>query len=966
MRRILEDELTQLRRDVPVVALCREYGIELIPEGSDWVGQCPFHGSTETTFVVTPAANRWFCRGACNAGGDNIQLVMKKEGVSFRHAVELLQRKLGLAPAPAILKTHVGTQKPILVEPADTLTDEALLASVVEFYHQTFLGDARARTYLETRGCYDPEAVKVFKLGYANRTLGYRVPQGTAAGKRLREGLLKIGIYRDTGHEHLSGCLVFPVVNADGRVVHLYGRRLHVQSSLQTSAPKHLYLPGPHAGVWNAAGLRGQTEWLLCEALIDALSLWCHGFHHVTASFGVNGFTPDHWALFKELRPARIILCYDNDDAGNAAANELAQQLVPHGVKVWRLELPPHSDVNDFVRASHEPKAELASLLAAATRMLPDTSRSSGRESAPTASLAAELLAAATEIAAKEESDSDASPAPAAEDNRAPFRLVHDGQQAEFIGQCAWRVRGLEHNSSFDQLKVNVRVQHEGPAGPAFHLDTFDLYNARARTAFVATAEQVTGADKTALEADLCALVNHLERHQEQQLFAKLKVEDTTPTISPEEEAEALRVLKSLKLLDVVTQDLHRCGLVGEETNLALAWLATISRKLDRPLGVCVMSRSAAGKSSLLEAVAQFVPEEDRHQYTALTPQALFHMPENELAHKALFVAEDVGAEGAAYSFKTIQSDGRLVMACTMKDEANGRMLTRTKIVRGPVAVFLTSASRSMDDELLNRLLVLTIDEGEEQTRRIHEAQRHAQTLQGILERRARPRLIRLHQNLQRLIRPLTVRNPLTETLRFHSAQLRARRDHQKYLDLIRTLALAHQYQREVKTATDLDGQPFHYIEVTADDVALADRLIHSVLLDPVDELTPQARRLLERIRQLTAHQMQAGNQRWENIWWTCRQLREQTGWSNRQIRHALEQLTDYELLVRKGGGQGRLALFRLCDAPDANLSATFPALSHPERKSAEPCPLAGSPAPPPTFPLSRSRERNGQALVAS
>lgn len=963
MRRILEDELARLRRDVPVVALCREYGIELMPEGSDWIGQCPFHDSTDATFGVTPAANQWCCRGACNTGGDNIQLVMKREGVSFRHAVELLQRKLGLAPAPAILKTHVGTQKPILIEPADTLTDEALLASVVEFYHQTFLGDARAKTYLETRGCYDPEAVKVFKLGYANRTLGYRVPQGTAAGKRLREGLLKIGIYRDTGHEHLSGCLVFPVMNADGRVVHLYGRRLHVQSSLQTSAPKHLYLPGSPAGVWNAAGLRGQTEWLLCEALIDALSLWCHGFRHVTASYGVNGFTQDHWALFKVLRPARIILCYDNDDAGNAAANELAQQLVPCGVQVWRLELPPHSDVNDFVRASREPKAELASLLAAATRMLPQDKSNIRNDLAPSVAALPLAAEAAEQPAAKQESirvhpgESAVEPA---------FKLVHDGQQAEFVGQCAWRVRGLEHNSSFDQLKVNVRVQHEGPVGPAFHLDTFDLYNARARAAFVAAAEQVTGADKTALAADLCMLVNHLERHQEQQLFAKLKVEDTTPTISPEEEAEALRVLKSPKLLEVVTQDLHRCGLVGEESNLAVAWLASLSRKLDRPLGVCVMSRSAAGKSSLLEAVAQFVPEEDRHQYTALTPQALFHMPENELAHKALFVAEDVGAEGAAYSFKTIQSDGRLVMACTMKDEANGRMLTRTKIVRGPVAVFLTSASRSLDDELLNRLLVLTIDEGEEQTRRIHEAQRHAQTLQGILERRARPRLIRLHQNLQRLIRPLTVRNPLTETLRFHSAQLRARRDHQKYLDLIRTIALAHQYQRDVKTATDLDGQPFHYIEATADDVALADRLIHSVLLDPVDELTPQARRLLERIRQLTSHQMQAHKPRWENIWWTCRQLREQTGWSNRQIRHALDQLTDYELLVRKGGGQGRLALFRLCDAPDASLSATFPALSRPERTSAERSPLAASATEPPTFPLFRSCEPNGQALGAS
>ena len=209
---------------------------------------------------------------------------------------------------------------------------------------------------------------------------------------------------------------------------------------------------------------------------------------------------------------------------------------------------------------------------------------------------------------------------------------------------------------------------------------------------FIVAAEQVTGAQRGDIGADLCELVTRLERHQEQQIFAKLRVEDpanTAPALSPEEETEALRILKSPKLLDVVLEDLHRCGLVGEDTNLAVAWLASLSRKLEKPLGVCVMSRSAAGKSSLLEAVAEFAPEEDCHQYTALTPQALFHMPEDELVHKALFVAEDVGAQGAAYSLKTIQSDGQLVIACTMKNESTGQMQTRTKTVRGPVAIFL-------------------------------------------------------------------------------------------------------------------------------------------------------------------------------------------------------------------------------------------------------------------------------------
>ena len=306
--------------------------------------------------------------------------------------------------------------------------------------------------------------------------------------------------------------------------------------------------------------------------------------------------------------------------------------------------------------------------------------------------------------------------------------------------------------------------------------------------------------------------------------------------LTPQQEQEAIAILKNPRLLDVVAQDLHRCGMVGEQTNLITAWLVSLSRKLERPLGVCVMSRSAAGKSTLLESVSSFVPEEDKHHYTALTPQALFHMPSEELKHKALFLAEDVGAESASYSLKTIQSDGQLIIACTMKDEATGQMVTKTKIVHGPVALFLTSTSRSVDDELLNRLLVLTIDESAEQTQRIHIAQRHAHTLQGIMERRARPRLKHLHQNIQRLIRPLMVNNPFEDELTFKNRQLRSRRDHQKYLDLIAVMALAHQYQREIKSAVDIDGIAFQYIEVTQEDIARVDQLMQEVLQQTTDE----------------------------------------------------------------------------------------------------------------------------------
>jgi len=108
MPRIPENELQRLKREVSLAVLCRDYGIELKQIGPDnLMGRCPFHEDKTPSFGVTPSKNLWNCLAGCG-GGDTIQLVMKKEGVSFRHAVEILRRKTGVTPAAPVLKTRQG------------------------------------------------------------------------------------------------------------------------------------------------------------------------------------------------------------------------------------------------------------------------------------------------------------------------------------------------------------------------------------------------------------------------------------------------------------------------------------------------------------------------------------------------------------------------------------------------------------------------------------------------------------------------------------------------------------------------------------------------------------------------------------------------------------------------------------------------------------------------------------------
>ncbi|MBD2782689.1 DNA primase, partial [Xenorhabdus sp. 38] len=323
-----------------------------------------------------------------------------------------------------------------------------------------------------------------------------------------------------------------------------------------------------------------------------------------------------------------------------------------------------------------------------------------------------------------------------------------------------------------------------------------------------------------------------------------------------------------------------------------------VSRKLPKPLAVLIQSSSAAGKSSLMDAVLNLIPEEERIQYSAMTSQSLFYLGETNLQHKILAIAEEEGVRQAAYALKLLQSDGELTMASTGKDEATGNLVTKSYTVKGPVMLMLTTTAIDVDEELLNRCLVLTVNESREQTEAIHAMQRQKQTLEGLLAENERDYLTALHQNAQRLLKPLNVVNPYASQLTFLSDKTRTRRDHMKYLTLIQSIALLHQYQRDIKTA-EHRGRKLEYLEVTKDDITLANRLAHEILGRTLDEMPPQTRRLLMLIQ---AWVRDSGQPRHEMIF-TRKQLRDAVQWGDTQLKVHLSRLVEMEylLLHRRG-----------------------------------------------------------------
>ena len=603
------------------------------------------------------------------------------------------------------------------------------------------------------------------------------------------------------------------------------------------------------------------------------------GFHNVTAAYGTAGFTPDHHEAFASRGVTRVLIAYDHDGAGDTAAVSLAADLAETGTECFRVLLPAEQDVNDVAVGARSARDALGQLVRSATFMQkgkPRQRRSAGP--APVPPSVATLPTAPSP-------EPPATPVPPAAE-RPAVATMHDELVIE-TGLRTWRVRHIPKAHDNGSLKVNVMVR----LGERFHVDTVDLYVARARAGFLDAAAAELRTEREQLGAELGRVLLATETAQ---AATMANGETEVPEVTGPEREQAMGLLESTDLIDQVAEAFATLGVVGERDSALVAWLTLTSRLSDRPLGAVLQSSSSAGKSTLADAALSLVPEEASVSYSAMTGQALYYLGETDLAHKVLAIAEEQGAARATYALKLLVSEGRLAIAAAGKDPVTGRLVTHTYEVTGPVALLMTTTAAELDDELANRLLVLAVDEGRAQTRAVQAAQRDAETLQGLVVRTKRKEIVATHVAAQRLLAPIAVVNPHAPMLGFSDRATRHRRDNAKYLGLIRAVALAHQHQRP-RHQVQVDGCMVTYIEASATDVAAAEALCAHVLGTTVDELAPPTRRLLVATRDFVAGR--------EGTPFTRRELREATGMGDTQLKVHLGRLVDLEYVVANRAG---------------------------------------------------------------
>ena len=873
MPRIPEDEIERLKRQTDLAAAVRARGIELKPHGrKDLIGKCPFHADERPSFVVSPDKNLFHCMG-CDAAGSVIDFVMKADGLDFRAAVDALMP--GLRGGAATPQARRAPEKPAPTLPPERASQ--LLERVAAIYEKTFAEVPEGRAYLEGRGITDAGLFTRHRVGYAAGTLKDLLPKDGP----LKEELKALGVLLDNGHERFAGCVVFPVFDPDGRIATLYGR-------FTGAGPKrHLFLPERSTGLWNAAAVKTYPEIILVEAVIDALSVTMAGRHNVMAIQGTNGFSDADLALCRAHGVRRVMLLMDGDEAGGKAAARLRPRLAAEGMDVAVKALPAEHDPNSYLV---EHGAEKLAAFLASDAWTPNEMRDPG------------MAGAAVQPA-------------------------RDGHPAATAGQTGlavayglrrYEIRGLEKGQR--RLKATVRVEHAGK----LHVDTLDFYSARSRRILAQDLCRVFEEAPETIEADLDKLLRHCEQLPERTVAEGEQEGRPAETLmTPRERAEAQAFGKSPDLVQRILADFETCGVIGEESNKLLGYVAMTSRKRDVPLSVLILSSSGAGKTALQDAVVGFCPPEDLVKLTSLSGKALFYKDRLSLKHKVLALAEGDGAQEASYAIRNLISARELVSESTIKDLATGRLTTMENKVEGPSAVFLTTTNPETDPETRSRFFVTSVDESREQTRRIMAFQRRLQLSDGPIASAEIDAVLRRHRNFQRLLQPVAVKNPYADQLTYGDDRLQGRRDQPKYLNLIKAVAFLRQMQKEVRTE-QRNGAAVAYILADLDDIRLANRLAHEILGHSLDELSRPGQDLLMLLDEMVESIARRIGKEQRNatggasppgrpvISFSRREVREFTGWTNTRLHIHLKELADFEYAIVDAGRNGLPFRYRL------------------------------------------------------
>lgn len=421
-------------------------------------------------------------------------------------------------------------------------------------------------------------------------------------------------------------------------------------------------------------------------------------------------------------------------------------------------------------------------------------------------------------------------------DTQNPDQLIYSNGLMTLTVLGGVRLEGL------DRLRVTLKLEvPESPRPPIRH--NLDLYNGTQVEKLIRKTAEALELGTSTVAASLSELTGQLEIHRLEAIKQATPAEKKISPLTEKERQEAEAFLKEKNLLAKTNVLIGESGVIGEELNRLIMYLIFTSRKREMPLHVVSLGSSGTGKTHLQEKVGSLIPEDERVEITTLSENAFYYFGQRELKNRLILIEDLDGAEGVLYPMRELMSKRKISKTIAIKNN-KGETRTVHLVVEGPVCVAGCTTKETIYEDNANRSFLLYLDESPAQDEKIMTYQRALSA--GKVDQQKERAAAELLRNCQRILQPITVRNPYAEQLKIPGEVFKPRRSNAHYLAFIEVITFYHQYQREQK----VDGNTGEiYIETTLDDIAAANQLLKETLLRKSDELSGACRNYFETLK---------------------------------------------------------------------------------------------------------------------
>ncbi len=879
-------EIQDIRERLTLARVLQHYG--LVPDKNLRL-HCPFHADKTPSMQVYYKTQTAYCFSAnCKTHGktmDVIDFVMYKENTDKHHALLKCVELIGDAEGGAGRRPAEGKALP----PASTeatrsgLDRERFLGNMFTSFEHAVHYSKPAQEYLQQRGL-DPLKMAV----------GYNTAQfhhGNRRDDELINNCVAVGLLAPWGTNTRQGgqaykpfakyCIAFALRNKAGQVTGLYFRSTenHTNPRKAAGQAKHFYLK-ESTGLYPSYPNPETKKLIIAESIIDTASLLqikaIAGEYGLLAAYGTNRLNDEMKAAIMELKQlAEIIFAFDNDEAGNKAAEKYKGELqtVLPQVHFTRILLPC-KDVNETLVAHNEEVFTILLRERTTDFSFTPASKSDHKTAAPEPK----------DKTGEKQEDSVKQPPLHELDTTHPYKLRYTTETAHYFIQG-----GLPKTT--DNMKIMLVIENRQTELKA--RNKIDLYEDKQVERLCQEVSERLRLRKDLLGADLYRLTDLLETHIENTLRPPAAEAAALPVLTIRERNELESFAGKPKLIKRLNDLLGQTGIVGEDRNRIFLFIIAISHKMPETLHALIQGSSGSGKTRLLKQISDCIPKENVTKLTRLSDKVLYNFPENYFAGRLLCLEDIDGlSEEAEFAFRELQSNGELNSATSIKLE-NGQVTSGQKTVKGPIASLACTTQGEIYEDNMSRVFLISMDESIQQTRRIIDYQNKKAA--GLVDSGKENEVKAFLRRFVLLLRSCEVINPFAEKIQLPEEAHKIRRLNDLFQGFVKMVTVINQYQRKK------DGRGRLVTEI--EDIETAVAVMFESIVLKVDELDGSLRQFYERLKAWLRQEYPVGSgQEYPDAAFSLREIRQALGVSKTQTFRYIHDLTQLEYIQRSSG----------------------------------------------------------------